>query len=85
MKNSPFQTWTGLSDEDKGSAQNALDCCGFFNVNETVTCEAECVGADNNRNGCQSCHDVLYDKVDYGFNSAGGVGLFFAFTEVRKL
>jgi len=33
-------------------------------------------------NDCQPCKDFLDDKIDRGFNAAGGLGLFFALTEV---
>ena len=31
---------------------------------------------------CQTCKALLDDKIDRGFNAAGGLGLFFALTEV---
>jgi len=31
---------------------------------------------------CQTCYSQISDKVNYGFNSAGGLGLFFSFTEL---
>ena len=36
---------------------------------------------------CVTCKELLDDKIDKGFNAAGGLGLFFALTEVscRKI
>ena len=31
---------------------------------------------------CVTCKELLDDKIDKGFNAAGGLGLFFALTEV---
>ena len=31
---------------------------------------------------CQPCKELLDEKIDRGFNAAGGLGLFFALTEV---
>lgn len=76
------KAWDALDDAGKDDAQRALDCCGFMNVTETTTCTADCVVNKTNRTNCEPCQEVMYDKVNYGFNSAGGVGLFFAFTEV---
>jgi tetraspanin-13/31 len=32
--------------------------------------------------GCQTCYSLISDKVNSGFNGAGGLGLFFSFSEV---
>jgi len=34
---------------------------------------------------CVTCKELLDDKIDKGFNAAGGLGLFFALTEVAIL
>jgi len=31
--------------------------------------------------GCQTCYSLISDKVNSGFNGAGGLGLFFSFSE----
>jgi len=31
---------------------------------------------------CQTCYSIISDKVNSGFNAAGGLGLFFSFTEL---
>jgi len=33
-------------------------------------------------NGCQTCYSLISDKVNSGFNGAGGLGLFFSFSEL---
>jgi len=32
--------------------------------------------------GCQTCYSLISDKVNSGFNGAGGLGLFFSFSEL---
>jgi len=65
----------------KHDVEKNLDCCGWNEVgNTTVTmCAAACAEKPDN---CHTCKDRMQDKVDYAFNSSGGVGLFFAFTEI---
>ena len=50
----------------------------------TAECKAECA-VDGVTTGCTPCRAVMEDKINYAFNSAGGVGLFFAFTEVSQV
>jgi len=33
------------------------------------------------KDDCQTCYSIISDKVNSGFNAAGGLGLFFSFTE----
>merc|ERR1712062_655100 len=46
------------------------------------TCTAECASESGS---CMPCKGVMAEKIDYAFNSAGGVGLFFAFTELAAI
>jgi len=43
-----------------------------------------CVGLNETHapTTCHSCYSHISDKVNYAFNAAGGVGLFFSFTEL---
>jgi len=34
------------------------------------------------KDDCQTCYSIISDKVNSGFNAAGGLGLFFSFTEL---
>jgi len=44
--------------------------------------EARCFHKDNKTgDDCQTCYSIISDKVNSGFNAAGGLGLFFSFTE----
>ena len=85
-----FQTWQGFNNtagkSELENIQEKLDCCGFIEVEDTpnATCNADCANGDN-YNACTPCREVMKDKINYAFNSAGGVGLFFAFTEVRPI
>ena len=76
-----FQAWKNIGNEEKHDIERNLDCCGWESVGNTTEtgCEAACAKEQN----CNTCKDRLSDKVDYAFNSSGGVGLFFAFTEVK--
>jgi len=69
------RAWNKSNDDVHDDVQNNLDCCGWKNV---TSCGAPC----SQTGSCMSCKDRLFDKVDYAFNSSGGVGLFFAFTEI---
>jgi len=45
--------------------------------------EARCFHKDNKTgDDCQTCYSIISDKVNSGFNAAGGLGLFFSFTEL---
>jgi len=46
--------------------------------------EAACFHKDNTTNmpNCRTCYSIISDKVNSGFNAAGGLGLFFSFTEL---
>jgi len=71
--------WNKTDIATKHDVENNLDCCGWKKGgNQTADCTAPCVKEDT----CNTCSDRLQDKVDYAFNSSGGVGLFFAFTEL---
>jgi len=44
--------------------------------------DAECYHFNTTMNPkCQTCFSIISDKVNSGFNAAGGLGLFFSFTE----
>ena len=78
-----FQAWNKSNNETKKDFEYNLNCCGFNDPTENVPCEAECV-KDGDTSGCEPCKTRITSKIDYAFNSSGGVGLFFAFTEVRN-
>jgi len=76
------RAWNNTPNAERQNVEEKLDCCGFKNVTETMSnpefpCQAECASTS-----CSPCKDVMTEKIDYAFNSAGGVGLFFAFTEI---
>jgi len=45
--------------------------------------DAACYHKGNNstKGDCRTCYSIINDKVNSGFNAAGGLGLFFSFTE----
>ena len=87
-----MQIWNKTTTPAQGDFEKNLDCCGWDKlpvtvVNGTVAhCNAACVTPGKNGtqtyDNCHTCKETVEDKIDYAFNSSGGVGLFFAFTEV---
>jgi len=71
--------WDSATDSTKKDAERIFDCCGLNNVTEGIECQkyTEC-GKQNN---CLPCMGKITEKVDAAFNAAGGLGLFFSFTE----
>ena len=69
--------------------EKLFDCCGFdtlpANVTETcgVTNGPAC--AQGASPSCDPCKASVEDKIDAAFNASGGVGLFFAFTQVSLM
>jgi len=84
--------WNKSTTPAQGDFEKNLDCCGWDKlpvtvVNGTVAhCNAACVTTGTNGTqtyeNCHTCKETVEDKIDYAFNSSGGVGLFFAFTEL---
>jgi tetraspanin-13/31 len=75
--------WKKADNTTKNDVEKSLDCCGWeTKANHTSgdECSASCF--QSKPYACNTCSDRLTDKVDYAFNSSGGVGLFFAFTEI---
>jgi len=73
------RAWNKSPLDEIQNVEEKLNCCGFNKVNVTE-CLADCVS--ESENACLACKVVMTEKIDYAFNSAGGVGLFFAFTEI---
>lgn len=46
--------------------------------------DAQCYHLEDKKmkDECQTCYSHISDKVNSGFNAAGGLGLFFSFTEL---
>ena len=84
-----MQIWNKTSTNAQGDFETNLDCCGWAKKpTGNETCPAACAtdGITNgtqNFDNCHTCKETVEDKIDYAFNSSGGVGLFFAFTEVN--
>jgi len=78
------KVWNKTEANAQNDFEVNLNCCGFNDVNDTEICTAECVQV-NSRDACETCKERITDKIDYAFNSTGGVGLFFAFTELLAI
>jgi tetraspanin-13/31 len=83
------KAWVKADNDTKNDAQVAFKCCGFqSNANSTgddfdgFKCDAINACGDGPVFNCPTCKEAVEDKINYAFNASGGVGLFFAFTEV---
>jgi len=79
--------WEQADENTKFDAETLFDCCGLNSVDTGVRCEElQCFGKQDNAtapvNHCDPCMTKLQEKIDGAFNAAGGLGLFFAFTEL---
>jgi len=72
--------WYKADNQTIQDLENNLNCCGFRDIDDhSGDCTAACT---QDQGTCEPCAERLSDKVNYAFNSSGGVGLFFAFTEL---
>lgn len=71
--------WNRAPDSLKFEAEKYFQCCGFRNDTEGVRC-AE-IPICNTVASCPPCVDQFKGKINGAFNTAGGLGLFFSFTE----
>jgi len=86
--------WSHADNQTKLEAEQLFGCCGFDNHTQGIDCAAvnrcnpEQQGAvEFNSNtkinwNCPTCKAAIQDKINYAFNAAGGLGLFFSFTEI---
>jgi len=73
--------WDSATDSTKKDAERIFDCCGLNNVTEGIECQKYTVCGKQNATNCLPCMGKITEKVDAAFNAAGGLGLFFSFTE----
>ena len=85
------QGWSHADNQTKLEAEQLFGCCGFDNHTQGIDCQAvdrckteQGTGEFNNGFNCPTCKAAIQDKINYAFNAAGGLGLFFSFTEVRN-
>jgi len=72
-----IQGWNKADNATKFDAESIFNCCGLTNQTEGVRCdELSC-----HKDGCSTCMDTIQEKINSAFNAAGGLGLFFSFTE----
>ncbi|TRY68470.1 hypothetical protein TCAL_06848 [Tigriopus californicus] len=72
--------WNASSPELKFEAEQFFQCCGFEIANEGVRCSE--IAACGESLTCPTCQGLLKGRINKAFNSAGGIGLFFSFTEL---
>lgn len=78
-----IQGWKVADNGTKMDTQTIFDCCGLKNVTEGYKCEAlHCALPDKDIKKCNPCMDKIQEKINAAFNAAGGLGLFFSFTEL---
>ena len=90
-----IQGWKKADLDTILDAETAFFCCGFENQNplDPKNRSANALGGYmcdkvpscvDSKGGilCITCKEQVQDKINAAFNSVGGLGLFFAFTEV---
>jgi len=73
--------WNVADNETKYEAEQLFGCCGFSNQTEGVKCET-IDACKTSLDSCPPCAERIQGKINYAFNAAGGLGLFFSFTEI---
>ena len=82
------QVYKKLDTQGVIDAQKILHCCDWAIEDQSnataTTCKKTigCWDTQASRALCPSCQSTIKEVVNSGFNGSGGVGLFFAFTEV---
>jgi len=77
--------WASADNQTKLDAEKFFDCCGLTNVTEEgYKCEElKCYNVNKKSlESCGPCMPKIQDKINAAFNAAGGLGLFFSFTEL---
>jgi len=69
--------WNHSNNQTKKEVQEVFQCCGFNSTETGFDCPQSCGGTK-----CPSCLEKLEKVINAGFRSAGGIGLFFSFTEI---
>ncbi|XP_020502334.2 tetraspanin-13b [Labrus bergylta] len=66
------------SQSTQRDVEKSLNCCGFREVDNNHTCEAVCFP----NHACVPCAEKIQEHAGEALRFAGGIGLFFSFTEV---
>jgi len=74
--------WNSAPNTTKADAERIFDCCGLNSVEEGIECQKYTECGKQNKTNCLPCMGKITEKVDAAFNAAGGIGLFFSFTEL---
>lgn len=69
------------SEVTQNDIEKTLDCCGFFTVDLNGTCPARCFHVAPTPT-CNSCSNIIQQYTGDVLRFAGGIGLFFSFTEI---
>ena len=74
-----LQGWNHADNATKLEAEQLFGCCGYDSPTQGIQCD----DVERCKQGaCPTCQAAIKDKINYAFNAAGGLGLFFSFTEV---
>jgi tetraspanin-13/31 len=77
------KAWSKADNETIFDAEKLFDCCGLSNISEGVGCDQlTCAAGAKGVESCAPCMVKLQEKINSAFNAAGGLGLFFSFTEL---
>lgn len=63
-------------------AEKVLNCCDWDLDQRAVNSTCSLIPGCEQEGSCLTCEPVIREAVDSAFNGSGGVGLFFAFTEI---
>lgn len=87
-KNILGKAWDKSSNETRLSFEKHFGCCSFDDVNDAsqaISCQEipACKPVGNSTElTCKDCFATIQPVMSKAFSSAGGVGLFFSFTEL---
>ncbi|EGI65750.1 Tetraspanin-31 [Acromyrmex echinatior] len=86
------QGWRRVGPDLRAKVQTTFNCCGF-NITTQVdhpggSCDEVnkiCCPSNDPPCTCPPCMHKLQSTIDYAFKLCGSIGLFFSFTETRKI
>jgi len=74
--------WNHADNATKLEAEQLFGCCGYDSPTQGIQCD----DVERCKQGaCPTCQAAIKDKINYAFNAAGGLGLFFSFTELISI
>jgi len=75
------KAWNVSDNSTRLNAETLLSCCGFYKEDQNPE-ECQKIEACKGSIPCPPCSNQIIENVDKAFNASGGLGLFFALTEI---